>query len=513
MKLKLKQHMLLSVLAAGLVLAPLPGLPPYQASAAASTAASQSSAISVFVDGTKLILSPPPIVANGTTLVPMREIFTALNAKVSWEPQTKTIIASKGYTKISLQIGAKQAFKNGKAVKLDVPARQTNGATFVPLRFVAEALDAEVSIDTKTKIIRITSAEKLYAARAEAQRKAEESRKAAKQKLTTSELVELNDEKVVMITTNRGQGSGIVIGTNRILTNFHVIADAAEAMVLTIDGDSLEVEGVVAYDEESDLAIIQTKQEIGYDPVVLGSGYDVQKGDHVVAIGSPLGMQNTVSEGIISNIYYDAYQISVPIDHGSSGGALFNVYGELVGVTSSGSDISTADLNFAIPVDYVHSLLLDSMMEPSEKVAFLPSRLPDTLVGSSVDDIRKLMEGEFGIIPTSQGQTELKRWNVTRDAKSGLLITAVIDPSFYMLYGHFTADELRYWAVDAGAELRRMLPEDQIQLVVYYEQVFNFEPRGFKADEVTNLGDGTWRLRYPVIDMQEKDKMHVQVRA
>ncbi|MCQ6559047.1 stalk domain-containing protein [Paenibacillus mendelii] len=509
----MKQHMLLSVLAAGLVLAPLSGLSPSHAAAApVSTAASQSSTISVFLDGTKLILSPSPIVTNGTTLVPMRAIFTALNADVAWEPETKTIIASKGNTKISLQIGTKQAIKNGKAVKLDVPAQQRNGATFVPLRFVAEALGADVAMDSKTKVIRITSAERLYAAREEAWRKAQEALEAAKPKLTTSKIVQLNDEKVVMINTKRAQGSGVVIGGNQILTNYHVIADASEATVITIDGDSLEVEGIVAYDEDYDLAVIQTKQEIGYDPVLLGTGYDLQKGDHVVAIGSPLGVQNTVSEGIVSNIYYDAIQISVPIDHGSSGGALFNDYGELVGITSSGIDKSSADLNFAIPMSNVFSLL-DSIEYPVGEVAFLPSRLPDTLVGSSTDEIRKLMEDEFGTLPTSEGETKLERWNVSRDAKSGLLITAIIDPSFYMLYGHSTVDELRYWAVDAGAELRRMLPEDQIQLVVYYEQVFNFEPRGFKEGEVTNLGNGTWRVRYPVIDMQEKDKMHVQVRS
>jgi len=520
---KLKQQLLLGVLAAGLVLAPIPGLQGKAAAAspAANATSSQSSVISVFVDGVKLRLDPGPMVVNGTTLVPMRALFTALHAEVSWEPQTKMILASKDRIKIALQVGATQAVKNGKTIKLSAPVRQAGGATYVPLRFVAEALGANVELDAKTNIIRITSVERLLAQQEQANETDPddddyEYEQVSSEPLATKEIVDLNDERVVMITTNRAQGSGVVIGDNWILTNYHVMRDATKATVATLDGDALTVNGLVGYDEKADLAIIETKQSIGIQPVALGHGYDVRKGDHVVAIGSPLGLQNTVSEGVISNISYDGaqiFQISVPIDHGSSGGGLFNDSGELIGVTTSGIDQTNANLNFAVSVLNVNELIRSISGQASKPAAFLPKRLPESLVGVSTDDIRILVQREFGTISAAGKRTELKNWKVTRDDSGWLELSATIDPGFYMVYGHSGADDLRYWAIDAGTELKRMLPDQKIRLVVYYEQTFSYEPRNLKPDEVKALGDGTWQVRYPVIDMQTKDKMHVQVRS
>ena len=77
-------------------------------------------------------------------------------------------------------------------------------------------------------------------------------------------------------------------------------------------------------------------------------------GDKAYAIGSPRGLDNTLSDGMISQIRENDYlQISVPIDHGSSGGALLNEYGEVIGITSGGLDDSGANLNYAISIDVV----------------------------------------------------------------------------------------------------------------------------------------------------------------
>jgi S1-C subfamily serine protease len=522
-KFKLKQKLLLSVLTAGLLFAPLSGLEGDTVSAAAvvktktkvMTTAVHSSVLSVYVDGKKLGLSPSPVVRKGTTIVPMRTIFKALKASVTWEPTTKTIIAVKDRTTITLQLGSKNAVKNGKSVPLAVPPQQIKGATMVPLRFIAEALGADVRVDASARAIRITSYEEQMRKKEEQAAEEDELEQAAPT-LTTEQVVEQNDDKVVMITTDVAQGSGVVIGENRILTNLHVIQDATKATVTLLDGSTFEVEGVVGYDEDADLAVIQTKKPLGVDPVTVG--YGIRKGDHVVAIGSPLGLQNTVSDGIVSNLQYDGgtqiYQISVPIDHGSSGGGLFDDYGDLVGITSSGVDATHADLNFAVSSMNIFQLMGDiESQDPKAKIAFLPKTLPSTLVGASNDEIRELMDKQFADIQTSQGTTELKRFEVTRDAQGWLVITAVIDPAFYMQYGHMASDDLRFWAIDTGYKLHQMLPQDTIQLAVYYEQVFSFEPRGFAPGEVTAVGDGTWRVRFPVVQMQGKEKMIVQVRS
>ncbi|MBB3072222.1 S1-C subfamily serine protease [Paenibacillus baekrokdamisoli] len=517
-RFNMKQKLLLSVLAAGLVFAPLQGLTGNTAAAAAqsSTTAIQTAKIQVFIDGKKLSLAPAPVTIKGITVVPMRSIFTALQATLIWEPSTKTILATKGSTTITLQLGSTKAYKNGKAVTLTAPPLQMNGSTMVPLRFVAEALGAEVQMDNATQVIRITSAEALYKQLLEAAAKAKEyaDKLAAATVLTTKQIIDKNDSKVVMITTNAGQGSGVVIGTNQILTNLHVMQDATSGSITLLNGKTIEIQGLVGYDEDTDLAVIQTKAPVNVAPVSIG--FRASKGDHVVAIGSPLGLQNTASEGIISNIvndYQETYQISVPIDHGSSGGGLFNDHGELIGITSSGVDATNANLNFAVSVLNIHMLLFQIEDEPLDKIAFLPSQLPDTLVGASDDQIRELLEKQFADIQTSQGTTKLKHFEVKRDSEGWLVISAVIDPAFYMVYGNSSNDDLRYWAINTGYEFTKLLPKDTIQLTVYYDQTFSYKPRGFTADEVTANADGTYRVRFPVIEMQGKEKMIVKVRT
>src|SRR5689334_14793500 len=129
-----------SVIAASVAIQPISGLTlePIAVSAAQAT-----SEIKVIVDGKAVSFKPAPVQQNGTTFVPMRPIFEALQATVSWEQQTQTIFATKGGTAISLKIGAKQATINGKTQQLDTPPQLIQGATMVPLRFIGEALGAE----------------------------------------------------------------------------------------------------------------------------------------------------------------------------------------------------------------------------------------------------------------------------------------------------------------------------------------------------------------------------------
>lgn len=92
----------------------------------------------------------------------------------------------------------------------------------------------------------------------------------------------------------------------------------------------------------------------------LGDSDLTEVGDTITAIGSPLGLKNTVSKGIVSAIRENRdmkeLQISVPISHGSSGGALFDESGRVMGVTSSGYD-GGGDLNFAVPINTVKTYM------------------------------------------------------------------------------------------------------------------------------------------------------------
>lgn len=110
----------------------------------------------VVVNSQELVFDVPPVVEQGRTLVPLRAIFEALGAEVSWDSSTQTVTATKGGTEIKLVIGG-LAYKNGQPVELDVPARIVNDRTLVPVRFVSEALGARVNWDGKTQMATITS--------------------------------------------------------------------------------------------------------------------------------------------------------------------------------------------------------------------------------------------------------------------------------------------------------------------------------------------------------------------
>jgi hypothetical protein len=113
------------------------------------------SAIQVFHNGNQLELDNPPVIQNGRLLVPIRPIAEAMGAQLSWEPATRTVGLTLGDTSVSLIIGGSIAYVNGQQKQLDVPAQVIKGNTFVPLRFVSEALGATVKWDGDAKIVYI----------------------------------------------------------------------------------------------------------------------------------------------------------------------------------------------------------------------------------------------------------------------------------------------------------------------------------------------------------------------
>lgn len=112
----------------------------------------------VTVDGRTLAFDVPPVVEQGRTLVPLRAIFEALGADVTWDVATQTVTGAKDTTTVRLTIGSTTAHVSGRAVTLDVPGMIIDGRTLVPLRFVGESLGAEVAYDSATRRIIIRSA-------------------------------------------------------------------------------------------------------------------------------------------------------------------------------------------------------------------------------------------------------------------------------------------------------------------------------------------------------------------
>ncbi|WP_165845055.1 trypsin-like peptidase domain-containing protein [Candidatus Cryosericum terrychapinii] len=172
---------------------------------------------------------------------------------------------------------------------------------------------------------------------------------------SVSEVANLADRVVLIETEERDMfgavaksGSGFLISASGwIVTNYHVIDKALAGTITLNDGREITDFVVIGYDVEKDLAIIDVPGD-GYPFCKLGDSAAVGLGDGVVAIGSPLGLQNTVSEGIVSRIWADGIQTTAAISPGSSGGALFNLFGEVVGVTTAGMQ-SGENIGWAIP--------------------------------------------------------------------------------------------------------------------------------------------------------------------
>lgn len=115
-----------------------------------------ASDISVYIDGHKLQLDNPPIIQSGRTLAPMRAFFEALGAEVNWEADTETAVGTRDGNTVRIPIGSRQPTINGQATTIQVPAQIIDGRTYIPLRFVGEALGDEVTWDGTTNTITIT---------------------------------------------------------------------------------------------------------------------------------------------------------------------------------------------------------------------------------------------------------------------------------------------------------------------------------------------------------------------
>lgn len=111
----------------------------------------------VVVNGNALSFDVPPVIQNGRVLVPMRNIFGALGATVNWDSSTQTVTATEGSTFVSLVIGSTNANEGGTSVNLDVPPEIINGRTFVPLRFVGDALGCQVTWDATSQTVTISN--------------------------------------------------------------------------------------------------------------------------------------------------------------------------------------------------------------------------------------------------------------------------------------------------------------------------------------------------------------------
>ena len=211
-----------------------------------------------------------------------------------------------------------------------------------------------------------------------------------KNPMTDAELYAANVNSVVSInitatsdpnffgqtTQTAGAGSGFILTPDGyIVTNYHVVGDADTVKVTLYNGDSYDAQ-YIGGDEDYDIAVIKI-EATDLPNVTLGNSDSLNVGDHVLAIGNPLGeLTFSMSEGIASSVNraidvdgtpFNMIQVTAAINPGNSGGPLFNEYGEVVGIVSAkyssygSSGESVEGLGFAIPINDVISMIQDIM--------------------------------------------------------------------------------------------------------------------------------------------------------
>lgn len=240
--------------------------------------------------------------------------------------------------------------------QIDTDAVIIDDKTYVPLRGVFEAAGAAVSWNEETQTAGINISNSL-----------------SDDELIPSVIESVSPSVVGIIGRGKTEsyygsqegimsGSGVIIKTGgEILTNAHVVKNMNTILVVMNDGKGYEAQ-LKYIDEDTDLAVVKIKK-IGLPVVKFANSEDIVVGKQVIAIGTPItfSLRNSATVGHISGLNrsvgepYRLVQTDTAITHGNSGGALINMNGELVGITSSG--YSGTNTNFAVPVDTVKYVL------------------------------------------------------------------------------------------------------------------------------------------------------------
>ncbi len=194
-----------------------------------------------------------------------------------------------------------------------------------------------------------------------------------------------------------GIGSGFIVGSNGIiLTNAHVVANADEVTVKLTDRREFKAK-VLGVDTQTDVAVLKI-EATGLPAVKIGNPDNVRVGEWAIAIGSPFGFENTVTAGIVSakaralpdGTFVPFLQTDVAVNPGNSGGPLFNMNGEVIGINSqiySGTG-GYQGLSFAIPIDV--AVNVKDQLVQSGKVS--RGRL-----GVTIQDVNQALAASFGL--------------------------------------------------------------------------------------------------------------------
>ena len=185
-------------------------------------------------------------------------------------------------------------------------------------------------------------------------------------------------------------GGGFFIQANRLVTNIHVLKGASRATIRTFDGQSYSIEGIVALNEDNDLALLQTNAPANVCTLELAENV-ASEGEQVTLISALEGPSWKVSSGLTSSLFYiqgagEYLRITADVRHGNSGSPIINDKGEVVAVAAlyfEGDD----ELSFAVPGEIIRSLLTFNR-QPSPSLILLSSALHKTVLISGRESMK-----------------------------------------------------------------------------------------------------------------------------
>lgn len=330
--------------------------------------------VSVVVNGSTYAFSAYNI--GGNNYFKLRDLAYTLSGSdkqfnVSWDGNKDAILLTTGqaYTVVGNEMvstataelrycypSSATVYLNGAEISLS--AYYINDNNYFKLRDLMEALDIGVGWDDATRTISVDTSQRYISN--------------AKAALSVEDVVAENIDAVLMLYGYNGkdeqisQGSGFFISSDgQIASNYHVIEGVSTLKAVTNGGTEYKVSIVLAYNVLDDMVVLQAENAKNVAYSVLGDSDTLEIGEQVVAIGSPHGFMNTVTTGIISAFRgtpelrsedVTDIQTTAAMSSGNSGGPLYNMYGEVVGINYASYSVGQ-QLNFSIPINELKAML------------------------------------------------------------------------------------------------------------------------------------------------------------
>lgn len=353
---------------------------------------------------------------------------------------------------------------------------------------------------------------------------------------TASEIAKKYSPSIVYIEVSNSNGmpiasgSGYIIDPNgKVATNYHILEGAYSAKVKTNDGNVYDVSKVSAYDAKLDLALLKI-DAIGLQSVTLGDSDKIGMGDKIYTIGNSVGIDNTMSDGIISTrsnvINGVSYiQISAPISSGTSGGVLVNEQAEVIGTTTV--DVTSGqNLHMSIPINLLKPMLTQDInltlaqlpresLPITEQIKLTDEEFADPL--NSLNSIYNLknLTNSYSVM-TIAGKSVRFIWKVNdyQSGSSDIRILGIMNPRDYgnwieIINANERANIMLYFA-QLNNDIAKNYPGKSFSGTVIYQDYYPYlaSPQ-FPMEDVTFAGNGRWLVKHTIVSFYDLYKQGI----